>query len=69
MRVGSTVVVRAGRKDQTFTIVGMAEVDPANGKVSDESPVGSALLGHKVGDDIEVAAPAGAVKMKIKKIK
>ncbi len=68
VHVGATVTVSVGRREQRFTIVGMVEVDPAHGFVSDESPVGRALLGHKVDDTVEVQAPAGPVKMKIKAI-
>lgn len=52
--VGCTVKLK-GEEDKTFTIVSSVESDPLNGKVSDESPIGRALLGKKVGDDIEVA--------------
>jgi transcription elongation factor GreA len=58
-----------GRREQTFTIVGMPEVDAAHGFISDESPVGQALLGQKIGDTVSVEAPAGTIKMKVKKIK
>ncbi len=53
-----------GRKDK-FMIVGSAEVDIASGKISNVSPIGSALMGKKVGDSIEVQAPDGAVKYKV----
>ncbi len=69
VHLGATVAVRIGRKDQEFTIVGAAEVDPAHGFVSDESPVGRALLGRKTGDTVDVEAPSGTIKMKIKSIK
>ena len=46
---------------ETFHIVGSTEADPANGKISDESPVGKALLGHKTGDKVEIAVPSGAI--------
>ena len=51
-----------------FTIVGSAEVDVFNGKISNESPIGRALMGKKVGDKIEIEAPAGKMKYKILKI-
>jgi transcription elongation factor GreA len=51
-----------------FSIVGSAEVDVFNGKISNESPIGKALMGKKVGDTIEVNAPAGKLKYKILKI-
>ena len=58
--IGSTVVVKQdGKKRETFTIVGAAEADPKNGLISNESPLGQALLGNQVGDEVEVDAPAG----------
>lgn len=70
VRLGSTVTVRPSRrrKDFTYMIVGPAEVDPSRGRVSDESPVGKALLGARVGDTVEVQAPAGLLKLKVKAI-
>src|SRR5207248_1972611 len=53
----------------TYEIVGSAEADPAQGRLSNESPVGRALLGRKKGEVVEVAAPAGAIKLKIMDIK
>jgi transcription elongation factor GreA len=51
-----------------YTIVGSAEADPANKRLSNESPVGKALLGHKKGDVVTVTAPRGEIKYKITKI-
>ena len=68
VHLGATVEVTVGGAVQQFTIVGMAEVDPAHGFVSDESPVGRALLGHKIGETVEADAPAGKIKIKIEKI-
>ena len=48
-----------------YTIVGSAEADPSEAKISDESPVGSAVLGQKVGQIVEVVAPAGRMKFKV----
>jgi transcription elongation factor GreA len=56
-----------GQKDE-FTIVGTLEANPALGKISNESPVGKALLGHKVGDEIVVSSPT-KITYKIKDIK
>jgi transcription elongation factor GreA len=53
----------------TYEIVGSAEADPANSRLSNESPVGRALLGHKKGETVEVAAPRGSLKFKIMDIK
>ncbi len=55
-------------EEEEYYVVGSTEADPANNKISDESPVGSALLGHKVGDIVTVEAPAGEIKLKIVKI-
>ena len=51
-----------------YNIVGSTEADPSNGKISDESPVGAALLGKAVGDEVDVPAPAGSIKLKILEI-
>ena len=48
-----------------YRIVGSAEADPAAGLISDESPVGKALLGHKVGETVYAEAPAGEIEFKI----
>ena len=52
-------------KIEQFTIVGSAEASPVEGKISNESPVGKALLGKKIGDKVEVATPAGIIKLLI----
>lgn len=52
-----------------YSIVGSAEADPYNGKISNESPVGKALLGKKVGDIVEVNVPDGIIKLKVLDIK
>src|SRR5581483_701816 len=60
VQLGSVVVVQNGdRKNHTYQIVGAAESDPGAGKLSCESPVGSALMGHRVGDRVDVQAPSG----------
>jgi transcription elongation factor GreA len=48
--------------EEEFVIVGSQEADPATGKISDESPMGKALTGHKAGDEVTVHAPAGLIK-------
>lgn len=69
VRLGSVVVVQNGdRKEHRYQIVGTAESDPASGKLSCESPVGAALLGHRAGDEVEVEAPAGRQHYRIKKL-
>jgi transcription elongation factor GreA len=49
-------------------VVGAKEADPRNGKISNESPIGSALMNHKVGDDVLVETPGGKIKFKILKV-
>jgi len=53
---------------ETYHVVGGKEADPRNGKISNESPIGSALLDHKVGDIVEAQTPGGKLKFKILKI-
>ncbi len=66
--LGATVVVEVeGDKDE-FTIVGTLEANPSLGKISNESPVGKTLLGHKVGDEVIISSPIKVI-YKIKKIK
>ncbi|MBV9100633.1 MAG: transcription elongation factor GreA [Candidatus Dormibacteraeota bacterium] len=68
VRVGSVVDVKDEFGKQSFTIVGPAEVDVAAGRISMESPVGRALLGHRVGEEVEVQSPGGSRRMKIVKV-
>jgi len=71
VRVGSTVtVVEVGFEDEqeTYYIVGVHEADPANGRISNESPIGNALLGAKVGQTVEASVPAGKIRLKVVKI-
>jgi transcription elongation factor GreA len=66
VRLGSTVVLKPeDGPEQTVQIVGPLEVDVAKGKISDESPVGRALLGHRLGDTVEVAVPHGQRRLRI----
>lgn len=69
--VGSTVVITGlnGKKEDEFTIVGSQESDPFKYKISDESPVGRALLGKKVGETAVADAPGGQIKLKVVAIK
>ncbi|GAB6091880.1 transcription elongation factor GreA [Furfurilactobacillus curtus] len=50
---------------ETYTIVGAAEADPMTGKISNDSPIAHSLIGHKVGDEVEIAIPAGSMKVTI----
>lgn len=63
--LGSKVSVKIKGKEELFTVVGEWEADPAEKKISHESPLGKALLGKKIGDEIEVDAPAGKMIYKI----
>jgi transcription elongation factor GreA len=63
---GSTVSLKSeAGKEKSFTIVGTVEADPLNGKISDESPIGKALLGKKNGEDVEIVTPADTTTYKI----
>lgn len=66
--VGSKVTVAINGTTHEFTIVGEWEADPAEKKISHESPLGKALIGKAVGDKVEVSAPAGKVIYSIKEI-
>jgi transcription elongation factor GreA len=69
VQFGSAVTVSGkGNKRQVYHLVGSAEANPLEGKISNESPVGRALLDHKVGDQVEVKTPAGVTTLKITKI-
>lgn len=68
VRLGSEVTVRTDGEVEHYTIVGSAEVDPVHGKISNESPVGRAILGKKVGDSVEVKIPAGSLRIEIQAI-
>lgn len=61
VKLGSTVTVNIKGKKEVFTVVGEWEADPHEKKISHESPLGKALLGKKVGEKVEVEAPAGIV--------
>ncbi|KHO61928.1 transcription elongation factor GreA [Thermoanaerobacter sp. YS13] len=69
--IGCTVKVydESYNEEVEYTIVGSAEADPMNNKISDESPIGKALLGKKVGDVVFVEVPAGIIKLKILEIR
>jgi transcription elongation factor GreA len=64
-----TVIERGSREDEVYQIVGSAEADPARGRISNESPVGRALLGKRVGEEATVKTPDGVRYLKIADIK
>lgn len=70
IQVGSKIVIQedGSKEKEEYTIVGAAEADPSNGKVSNESPLGKAVFNHKEGDKVQVEAPAGAFLVKILKV-
>ena len=61
--IGSSVSVDMGGRERVFTIVGGAEADVAAGKISNESPVGHAIIGHGEGDSVEVVTPSGKTRV------
>jgi transcription elongation factor GreA len=64
--VGSRVTVQEeGFDPETFDLVGAKEADPRNGKISNESPFGAALMDHKVGEVVEATTPNGTIRLKI----
>jgi transcription elongation factor GreA len=69
VQIGSTVEVQSEDGKEKFKIVGSAEADPGAGMISNESPVGRALLGHKKGDTVSVSVPAGDWNYKILSIR
>jgi len=69
IQLGSKVTLKEGNFEaETFTIVGAAEANPREGKISHESPIGKAIIGHKVGESVKVETPGGTYSVKILKI-
>jgi len=69
VNLGSKVTIKEGNFEaETFTIVGIAEANPREGKISNESPIGKAILGQKVGEAVKVETPNGTYTVKILKI-
>ena len=70
VNIGDTVIIQDEEGDmETYRIVGVAEADPSEGLISNESPVGQALLKHKVGEEVVVEAPVGAMRFRIVAVK
>lgn len=63
--LGSKIKVNINGGERIYTIVGPQEVDPAKGMISNESPLGEAFLGHKMGDKVEVRVPSGTMNYEI----
>ena len=69
VNIGSNVTVQEEDFDpETFYVVGAKEADPRSGRISNESPIGSALMNHKTGDVVEADTPGGKIKFKILKV-
>ncbi len=69
IQVGSRVTIQeSGNEPEVYTIVGAAEANPRAGRISNESPLGRALLNRKTGDSVQVDAPAGAFSVQVIKV-
>ncbi|HEX3721631.1 MAG TPA: transcription elongation factor GreA [Nitrolancea sp.] len=68
VRLGSTVTVEIDGAEETYTITGQVEAKPREGKISNESPVGRALLGHRVGQTVNIQTPGMAMTARIVRI-
>ncbi len=70
VRIGSLVTIQeiGADTEETYTIVGAAEANPREGKLSEKSPIGAALMGRKRGDKVKVNAPAGEISFKVKRV-
>ena len=70
VNIGDTVVIQDEDGNmETYRIIGVAEADPSKGLISNESPVGQALLKHKVGEEVTVEAPVGEMRLRIVAVK
>ncbi len=70
IQIGNLVVIQeeGSREKEEYTIVGAAESDPGEGRISNESPLGKALMGKRVGEKVQVDAPAGSYVVKVLKV-
>jgi transcription elongation factor GreA len=69
VKLGSTVTLHSNGKKEIFTVVGEWEADPTNKKISHESPLGKVLIGKRVGEKVQVEAPAGKITYAIISVK
>lgn len=67
--IGDSITVEVGGKEKKFTIVGPQEINPSKGLISNESPLGEAFIGHKIGEKVEIIVPSGKMIYLIKEIK
>jgi len=65
VQLGSTVKLKGDSKTKEFQVVGTVEADPLKGKISDESPIGQALIGKAVGETVEIVTPAETTTYKV----
>ena len=63
--LGSTVTLRNGKKEVVYTVVGPVEANPLEGKISNESPIGLALMGKKIGETVVITTPKGEITYEI----
>lgn len=66
--IGNAVTLKSGKKTVEYHIVDSVEADPLEGKISDESPIGQALMGKKVGEKVEIELPAGKTSYEVQAI-
>ena len=69
VKLGSTVTLTVNGKKEVFTLVGEWEADPTNKKISHESPLGKMLIGKRVGEKVQVEAPAGRITYSVVSVK
>ncbi len=65
VQVGTNVTIDIDGEEETYTIVGAVEARPADGKISNESPIGRALLGRKIGDVVDIRTPVSVLKARV----
>ena len=65
VEVGSKVIVESDGEKTEYVIVGSAEAAPAEGRISNESPVGKAIIGHRAGEKVRLSVPAGSIEVRI----
>ena len=65
VQLGSKVTLKGAKANKEFQVVGTVEADPLEGKISDESPIGKALIGKKVGDTVEIKTPAEVISYEV----
>jgi transcription elongation factor GreA len=68
VKLGSKVELKTGKKSVTYHVVGPVEADPLGGKISNESPIGLALMGKKIGDTATITTPKGNIQYEVVKV-